>query len=223
MRSSIAPRIVFTATDNGLMKRLLRTISLLTPLLALESGISIGSGQTESWGNQIFLSKNADARACELGRAQSKATYNQQNHSQGDYVSLGQVTLRPPQGELAYFTRYSDYHFYCFVAEPSIPNVGLKDFKFTPASKVWISDQSVKAEQISVYILLEKDGKESLQIEPATVVKDSPRYTIFEFRTFSDQETQAIEVATSFTILVNRGSGEERYPISPLNLPLLEP
>lgn len=204
------------------MKRLLRTIGLLTPLLAVGSGISIGSGQAESWGNQIFLSKNADARACELGRAQSKASYDQQNNSQGDYVSLGSVRLSPPQGRMVYLTRYSDYHFYCFVAEPSDANVGLKDFTFTPASRVWISDQSIKAEQISVQILLEKDGVETLRIKPTTIVKDSPT-TRFEFRTFSNQQTQAIEVATSFTIVVNRGSTDERYPISPKNLPPLEP
>jgi hypothetical protein len=163
----------------------------------------------ESWAKQIFApSSGTDQRACDEGFA---ARSNPQASR-----SFGYVALKPPVGKLSFFSRIGFIHLRCrvMVAFDQKPSGPFGDFTY-----VSIEDSSVTSKQVKVQISLEANQNEVFRLTDLPIISDEVDRIWYAIDRRNENLIKSLETVTSFTIIVNRGAGEERYFVNPTNLP----
>jgi hypothetical protein len=189
------------------MKQLLVVFAafLLTCITASSQSVQ------ESWGKQIFGPSSAtDQRACERGKLRGNSQQNPE--------TFGELEFKAKQGYLLIYTRGGQLYSYCYAIGLALSNVSIE---LSPVFRtiIRIEDAAVKRENIKVEVSLEREGNEIARLtESETETEDSDK-TWYSFRRLNQNQLAALEQTTSFTIIINRGLGEERYAVNPTSLP----
>ena len=163
----------------------------------------------EPWARQIFApSSQSQSTACDRGI----------NSNQELPPIVGRVFLSPKVGELSFHSQLGQLQLLCYLA-PSFARDQLSLIASIAQTYVLFQDSSVKRENVKVEISLERDGQELVRLKPSTVTpREESAATVFEFARLTSDQLTALEQTTSFSIIVNRGLGEERYAVNPTNL-----
>ena len=166
----------------------------------------------EPWAKQIFApSSVTDNAACDRGVREGSSKKDLDD-------KFGSVEFAPKQGDLAFATRSRTLYLLCY-ATGLISQGRPSSLRDSYTTFIRIQDSAVKRDQIKVQISLEQDGRELVRLTDAEIETEGDDKTWYSFKRFSQNQLSALEQTTSFTIIVNRGLGEERYPINPTNLP----
>jgi hypothetical protein len=181
--------------------------NLLAALILALSLSGCALFQPEPWAKQIFApSSMTDQRSCDRGtqRGKSKQTLD----------DFGRVKFTAKQGDLLFTTRGSKLHLLCY-ALGLIVGRGSEEFDPIFRTDIRIEASGVKRENIKVEVSLEREGNEIARLtESETETEDNDK-TWYSFRRLNQNQLAALEQTTSFTIVINRGLGEERYAVNP--------
>jgi hypothetical protein len=187
---------------------------IIAPLLVIVLSACAPSSSQEkqdSWAKQIFAPSSAlDQKACAQGRQARSSKPNPDD-------SPGQVVFTPKQGELNLISRSSLVYFYCSIT------VVAEILDAETRTLIRVKDTAVKGANIKVEVSLEHDSNEIARLKNPDSEASEPKWetdaTYFRFGRFDQAQLAAFDQTTSFTIIVNRGLGEERYAVNPTNLP----
>ena len=164
----------------------------------------------ESWAKQIFSPSSVTYNAaCDQGILEASGSQ--------ELKPIGRVVLSPKQGGLGVLAGYGQTHLICFGVGRILNRRPEEIPQF--ATEIRIQDASVKRDQIKLQVSLEQDGRELSRLEEAEITPEGNDITVYRFKRFNANQLAALDQADSFTIIVNRGLSEERYPINPTNLP----
>jgi hypothetical protein len=167
--------------------------------------------KSEAWAKQILLpNASTDSTACNKGV--------QAGSARQELGSFGTITFKPPQGSLGFSTRISQVYLLCYATGLII---GRKPDNIPDSfsTSVRIEDDTTTRAKIRVEISLEQDGNEIVRLTESEIETEGTAKTWYSFKRLSAAQQTALETANSFTIIVNRGAGEERYAVNPTNLP----
>jgi hypothetical protein len=188
------------------MKKLLLGVGLL---LAACAPSSLGG---ESWGKAMFSpSPVADQAACDAGFdfGQTQKRIN----------SVGAVRFQTSKGLVLFNTRLGKLYFLC-------NSLGLfggrkpNTFSEVFSSDVMFEDASMVGKTAKITISLEDEqGKEIARLNAERSETEGNRQWYTPKR-YSAADIEALNKAKSFTILLNRGSSDERYKINPSFTPI---
>jgi hypothetical protein len=167
--------------------------------------------QPEPWAKEIFAPSSAtDQRSCDRGKQRGKSEQKSE--------SFGELEFKAKQGDLRVATRGSKLYFLCYALGLFFSN-GSIELSPVFRTDIRIEDAAVKRENIKVEVSLEREGNEIARLtESETETEDNDK-TWYSFRRLNQNQLAALEQTTSFTIVINRGLGEERYAVNPTNLP----
>ena len=163
----------------------------------------------ETWAKQIFSPSSAtDQKACDEG-------FSARSNPQAPR-SIGSVDLQPKVGKLRFQSRIGFIHLRCRVqvAFDQKPSGPFSDFSF-----VSLEDSSVNSKQVKIEISLEASQNEIFRLTDLPIIYDQDNVIWYAIDRRNENLVTALEVVTSFTIIVNRGLGEERYAVNLTNLP----
>jgi hypothetical protein len=186
-----------------------RLIALL--LMVLLASCAPMRGSQESWGRQIFAPSSAlDQKACDKGIQVRSSKPNPDD-------PFGRLAFSPKQGELDMTTRSRLVYFYCSIT------VVAKILDPEARTLIRVKDTTVTGANIKVEVSLEHNSNEIARLKNPDAEASEPRWetdaTYFRFGQFDQAQLAALDQTTSFSIIINRGLGEERYPVNPTNLP----
>jgi hypothetical protein len=167
--------------------------------------------QPESWAKQIFAPSSAtDQRACERGKQRGKSEQRSE--------SFGELEFKAKQGNLQVSTRSGKLYQFCFALGLFFDN-GSIELNAAFYTDIRIEDAAVKRENIKVEVSLEREGTEIARLTESEKETEDNDKTWYSFRRLNQNQLAALEQTTSFTIVIDRGLGEERYAVNPTNLP----
>jgi hypothetical protein len=160
----------------------------------------------ESWGKAMFSpSPVADQSACDAG-----FDYGQ---SQKKLNAVGAVRFQTSKGLVLFNTRLGKLYFLC----NSLGWLGGRKptgFSEVFTSDVMFEDASMVGKTAQIAISLEDEqGKEIARLNAEKGETEGNRQWYTPKR-YSPADIEALNKAKSFTILLNRGSREERYKIN---------
>jgi hypothetical protein len=162
----------------------------------------------ESWATQVFSpSSQSINTACDRGIEAGPNAFD-----------FGRIIFSPTVGKLILTTRLSEVHVSCHLIG-SFAKTMMDTISTVAKTEVQVQDSSVKRELISMEISLEHDGQELVRLKTSSTDAEDTDKTWFSFRRLNQNQLAALEQTTSFTIVINRGLGEERYAVNPTNLP----
>jgi hypothetical protein len=165
----------------------------------------------EAWAKQMFSpSSQSINTACDNGIS---------SFSRREFPKFGRVYFSPKVGELGFHSQLGQMTLFCFLAG-NFAKSQSSEIAQIFTSEVRLLDTTSKREAIKVQISLEREGQELIRLEPSVIEpQEEAGSTNYVFHRLSGNQITALEETTSFTVIVNRGSGEERYAVNPTNLP----
>jgi hypothetical protein len=186
--------------------------AIIFVFLGLVIGCAPGTIGGESWGKAMFSpSSVSDQAACdagfEFGQTQKKLN------------SVGALRFQTSKGLVLFNTRLSKLYFLC----NSLGWLnGRKPSSFSPvfSSDIMFDDAAMVGKTAQVTISLEDEqGKEFARLNATKDETEGNRqwYTPISY---SNADIAALNLAKSFTIIINRGTTDERYKVNSSFTPL---
>ena len=170
----------------------------------------------ELWAKTVFVpTQSGSQQGCAAG-------FNQSSEKR-----IGEKIFRTSRGEVRLTSAPGDVGGFCQLLGILIPNsAGLNEFFTTEAfgeiarkanASVVVFAKIASLSDVSIYLALEdKAGKEFFQVRSYTAEGVIPGVR-FNFDQLTPNDVLNIDKAFSFTIVVNRGFGEEKFPITQSN------
>ena len=172
--------------------------------------------RSELWARNIFVPTQANAQqGCSAAFSQSPGNY------------IGEKTFSSSQGQVRLISAPGDIGVFCqllgiLLSDSSALNSFFATEEFAALAKkanagVIVFTKSTSLKDTSAYLSLEDaSGKEFSQVRSFTVEGVIPGVR-FNFNQLTEIDVLNIGKALSFTIVINRGFGEERFPVNQNN------
>jgi hypothetical protein len=195
-------------------KRIKLTIAML---ICVGLAGCMPSGSNQAWSNVVFISSQENAqRGCTAAISQSVGNY------------IGQKSFASANGNVNFMSSPGQIGIFCQIFSFGLQTQSGRDQYFASEgfqrsvrdsnAYVVVFTKETDANKISLVLSLEdKDGKEFALLKPATIEGVSPGIR-YDFDNLSSGDVANIAKTNSFTILVNRGAGEEKFRVTPSNL-----
>ncbi len=171
----------------------------------------------ESWSRVVFVaSESAAQKGCTAAITQPPGSYI----GQKPFASVnGAVNFMSTPGKVGIFCQLFSFGLQTATARDQYFSSGAFKQQIRDAhAYVVVFTKETDFKKVSLYLSLEdKDGKEFAQLRNASVEGVLPGVR-YDFDQLNPSDLANIDKTVSFSIVVNRGFGEEKFRVTPSNL-----